>query len=176
LQGRQRRPITILFADVVGSTSSAEGMDAEDWTAVIQPALDRMLAAVERYEGHVAQVQGDGVLAFFGAPQAHEDDPERAVRAGLDMVETIGDYAPKLPGREGIQLQIRVGVNTGTAVVGPGANGAIYTAFGDAVHVAARIQSEARPGSVLITCDTYAELREVIEAEHRGAIGVKGKT
>jgi class 3 adenylate cyclase/tetratricopeptide (TPR) repeat protein len=177
LQGRQRRPITILFADIVGSTSLAEGMDAEDWAAIIQPALDRMLAAIKRYEGHVAQVQGDGVLAFFGAPEAHEDDPERAVRAGLDMVDAIADYAPHLPGREGVQLQIRVGVNTGTAVVGAGGGiGQDYTAFGDAVNVAARIQSEARPGAVLITADTHAELHDVIEAEHRGVISVKGKT
>ncbi|MBA2632343.1 MAG: adenylate/guanylate cyclase domain-containing protein [Chloroflexi bacterium] len=176
LQGRQRRPITILFADIVGSTSLAEDMDAEDWTAIIQPALDRMLAAVKRYEGHVAQVQGDGVLAFFGAPEAHEDDPERAVRAGLDMVDAIGEYVPRLPGREEVQLQIRVGVNTGTAVVGAGDGiGQDYTAFGDAVNVAARIQGEARPGAVLITADTHAALRDVIEAEHRGAISVKGK-
>jgi class 3 adenylate cyclase/tetratricopeptide (TPR) repeat protein len=176
LQGRQRRPITILFADIVGSTSLAEGMDAEDWTAIIQPALDQMLAAVKRYEGHVAQVQGDGVLAFFGAPEAHEDDPERAVRAGLEMVDAIGEYTPRLPGREGLQLQIRVGVNTGTAVVGASDGvGQDYTAFGDAVNVAARIQREASPGAVLITAGTHEELRDVVEAEHRGAISVKGK-
>lgn len=175
LQGRQRRPITILFADIVGSTSLAEAMDAEDWAAIVQPALDQMLAAVKRYEGHVAQVQGDGILAFFGAPEAHEDDPERAVRAGIDMVDAIAEYVPRLPGQEGLQLQIRVGVNTGTAVVGAGDIGQDYTAFGDAVNIAARIQSEARPGAVLITADTHAELQDVIEAQPRGAISVKGK-
>jgi class 3 adenylate cyclase/tetratricopeptide (TPR) repeat protein len=176
LRGRERRPITILFADVVGSTSLAEGMDAEDWTAIIQPALDRLLAVVVRYEGHVAQVQGDGILAFFGAPEAHEDDPERAVRAGLDMVDAIGEYAPRLPDSKEVRLRIRVGVNTGTAVVGTSEGmGQDYTAFGDAVNVAARIQSEARPGAVLITTDTHAALRDVIEAEPRGPIHVKGK-
>ena len=176
LRGRERRPITILFAAIVGSTSLAESMDAEDWTAIVQPALDRMLAVVRRYEGHVGQVQGDGILAFFGAPEAHEDDSERAVRAGLDMVHAMDDYAPRLPGHGRIHLQIRVGVNTGTAVVGtPDGNGRDYTALGDAVNIAARIQNEARPGAVLITADTYTELRNVIEARPRGAINVKGK-
>ena len=84
----ERKPVTALFADVVGSTTLAEQMDPEDWTQIINEAFDLMSKAVFHYEGTIAQLQGDAMLAFFGAPVAHEDDPERAVRAALDMIET----------------------------------------------------------------------------------------
>ena len=89
----ERKPVTALFADVVGSTTLAEQMDPEDWTAIINEAFDLMSAAVFRYEGTIAQLQGDAMLAFFGAPVAHEDDPERAVRAALDMIAAIDEFA-----------------------------------------------------------------------------------
>src|SRR6266566_216430 len=86
----ERRHITVLFADIAGSTAIAERMDPEDWTAVVGQAFARINATVERYDGTIARLMGDGVLAFFGAPIAHEDDPERAVRCGLDMARSIG--------------------------------------------------------------------------------------
>src|SRR5213594_5138682 len=87
----ERRPITVLFADIAGSTSIAERMDPEDWTALVGEAYKRMTRTIERYDGTIARLMGDGVLAFFGAPVAHEDDPERAVRCGLDMVRAIDE-------------------------------------------------------------------------------------
>src|SRR5256712_9166289 len=87
----ERRPITVLFADIAGSTAIAEHMDPEDWTAIVGQAFARMNQTIERYGGTVARLMGDGVLAFFGAPVAHEDDPERAVRCGLEMARAIDE-------------------------------------------------------------------------------------
>ena len=89
----ERKPVTALFADVVGSTALAEAIDPEDWTAIINEAFDLMSRAVFRYEGTIAQLQGDAMLAFFGAPVAHEDDPERAIFAALDMLAAIDEFA-----------------------------------------------------------------------------------
>ena len=95
----ERKPVTALFADVVGSTTFLESMDPEDWTAIINQAFDLMSAAVFRYEGTIAQLQGDAMLAFFGAPVAHEDDPERAVHAALDMIAVDRRVLAPAPGQ-----------------------------------------------------------------------------
>src|SRR5260221_13428516 len=148
----ERRPITVLFADIAGSTSIAERLDPEDWTVLIGQAFERMNSTIEHYGGTIARLMGDGVLAFFGAPAAHEDDPERAVRCGLDLVRAIDelDAAQHIPNAEA--LKVRVGINTGPVVVGVGGTetASEYTAMGDTVNVAARMQASARPGSVLI--------------------------
>ncbi|MDP9265951.1 MAG: adenylate/guanylate cyclase domain-containing protein [Chloroflexota bacterium] len=153
----ERKPVTAVFADVVNSTTLAESMDPEDWTEIINEAFERMSRGIYRYEGTIARLMGDAILAFFGAPVAHEDDPERAVRAGLDMVARVADFGRELKRTHGIDFQIRVGMNTGPVVVGNvGTDLAYeYTATGDAVNVAARMQSAARPGTVLITAATY---------------------
>jgi class 3 adenylate cyclase len=166
----ERRPITVLFADIAGSTAIAERMDPEDWTALIGKALAEMSHTVERFGGTVARLMGDGVLAFFGAPVAHEDDPERAVRCGLQMVQVIDQL--------GGGLQVRVGVNTGPVVVGVvGTDTAHeYTAMGDAVNVAARMQAAARPGSVLVTAATHRFVAPLVDAVDVGLLEVKGKT
>jgi class 3 adenylate cyclase len=174
----ERRPLTVLFADIAGSTAIAERLDPEDWTAIVGDAFACMNQTVERYGGTVARLMGDGVLAFFGAPVAHEDDPERAVRCGLDMVRSIAELdAPRhTPGAEG--LQVRVGINTGPVVVGlVGTDTAHeYTAMGDAVNVAARMQAAARPGSVLVTSATYRFIAPLVEAADVGTLALKGKT
>src|SRR5690242_11899642 len=162
----ERRPITVLFADIAGSTAIAERLDPEDWTHLVGDAFKRMNATIERYHGTVARLMGDGVLAFFGAPVAHEDDPVRAVRCGLDMVQAIEDLAaPKKTGAVA-DLRVRVGINTGPVVVGiVGTNKASeYTAMGDTVNVAARMQANARPGSVLITAATHRFVAPLAEA------------
>ncbi len=174
----ERRPLTVLFADIAGSTAIAERLDPEDWTAIVGDAFACMNLTVERYGGTVARLMGDGVLAFFGAPVAHEDDPERAVRCGLDMVRSIEelDAARHTPGAE--SLQVRVGINTGPVVVGlVGTDKAHeYTAMGDAVNVAARMQAAARPGSVLVTAATYRFIAPLVEAADVGSLALKGKS
>src|SRR6266480_5519776 len=96
----ERRPITVLFADIAGSTAIAERMDPEDWTQIVSQAFARMNATVTRYDGTIARLMGDGVLAFFGAPVAHEDDPLRAVRCGLDMAHAVDDLSAELNAKE----------------------------------------------------------------------------
>src|SRR6478752_4240558 len=100
----ERRPITVLFADIAGSTSIAERLDPEDWTTLVGDAFQRMNRTIERYGGTIARLMGDGVLAFFGAPIAHEDDPERAVRCGLDLARAVDELSAELNAKELIDL------------------------------------------------------------------------
>jgi len=176
-RGGERRPVTTLFADVVGSTGLAETMDPEEWAELIGDATTTMGKVVDRYGGRVSQVLGDGILAFFGVPVAHEDDPQRAVRAGLDLIREMRTYATSPQQPEG-SLQVRVGLNTGLAVtrdVSLGASSTDYTALGDAVNVAARLQAEAAPNTVLIGPTTYAFVSHSVNATPRGPLVLKGK-
>ena len=175
----ERRPVTVLFADVVGSTALVESMDPEDWTAIVNEAFDAMSTAIYRYEGTIARLMGDAVLAFFGAPVAHEDDPQRAVRAALDMIRAIdSELRPRVQREQGSDFRIRAGINTGEVVVGVvGSDLAYeYTAMGDAVNVASRIHSAAEPGTLLVTAATYRFVMPVVEAVDRGELDVKGKS
>lgn len=173
----ERKPVTALFADVVGSTALAEQMDPEDWTAMMNEAFDQMSKAVFRYEGTIAQLQGDAMVAFFGAPVAHEDDPDRAVRAALEMVAAVDEFARQLKVTHGIEFRIRAGINSGPVVVGTVGTDLRYeyTALGDAMNVAARMQAAAEPGSVLITASTHRFVTDAFETEDIGEIEVKGK-
>lgn len=152
-------------------------MDPEDWTNLVNRIVAGMAAAIERYDGTVTHFGGDSILALFGAPQAHEDDPYRAVRAGLDIVEATSLLAAEVRVDTGIEVAVRVGVNTGLVVVGDVAAGGLntYTAIGDATNVAARIQSEARPGTLLISKDTYELISSDVEATPLPPVEVKGK-
>jgi class 3 adenylate cyclase len=173
----ERRIVTALFADVVGSTSLAEQMDPEDWTAVMNRAFDLLTPAIYRYEGSIARLMGDALLAFFGAPVAHEDDPVRAVRAALDLLAQAGEYAAELRRTHGIDFGLRVGLNTGHVVVGEvGSNLAYeYTAMGDAVNLAARLQTAARPMTALIGESTYRFVEPLFDCADLGEISIKGK-
>src|SRR6266851_2241054 len=173
----ERRPITVLFADIAGSTAIAERMDPEDWTVLVGEAFKRMNSTIERYGGTVARLMGDGVLAFFGAPTAHEDDPERAVRCGLDMVREIDELSAAQKSPDAHSLKVRVGINTGPVVVGVvGTQSASeYTAMGDAVNVAARMQALARPGTVLVTGATHRFIARLVESVDVGPLELKGK-
>jgi class 3 adenylate cyclase len=173
----ERKPVTALFADVVGSTAMAEQMDPEDWTAMINEAFDLMSRAVFRYEGTIAQLQGDAMLAFFGAPVAHEDDPERAILAALDMLDATAEFAAQLKASQGIEFRIRAGINSGPVMVGNVGSDLRYeyTALGDAVNVAARMQAAAAPGTVLITEMTRRLTGDAFELEDLGGVEVKGK-
>ena len=174
----ERRPLTVLFADIAGSTAIAERMDPEDWTAIVSQAFARMNATVTRYDGTVARLMGDGLLAFFGAPVAHEDDPLRAVRCGLDMARAVDELSLELNAKEPIDLKVRVGINTGPVVVGVvGTHAASeYTAMGDAVNVASRIQALARPGTVLVSGATHRFVAALVDSVDVGALDLKGKT
>ena len=173
----ERKPVTALFVDVVGSTSLAERTDPEDWTVIINEAFDLMSRAVFHYEGTIAQLQGDALLAFFGAPIAHEDDPERAIFAALDMLESIEEFARQLKATQGIEFNIRAGLNSGPVMVGNVGSDLRYeyTALGDAVNVAARMQTAAQPGTILITEMTRRLTGDNFELEDLGDIAVKGK-
>ena len=174
----ERRPLTILFADIAGSTTIAEKLDPEDWTVLVQQAFDRLNTIASRYGGTVARLMGDGVLVFFGAPVAHEDDPERAVRCGLDMVREIEGLGGPAHAEHSVPLQVRVGINTGPVVVGMVGSDVAreYTAMGDAVNIAARMQASAPPGGVMITAATYKFIAPLVDAIDAGALELKGKS
>jgi class 3 adenylate cyclase/tetratricopeptide (TPR) repeat protein len=169
--------VTILFCDVQGSTSMAEQMDAEEWTDLMNAAYEHLIAPVYRHEGTVARLMGDAILAFFGAPTAHEDDPQRAVMAGLEIVASIAGLSGLLAAERGLDLGVRVGINTGPVVVGEVGSELRqeYTAMGDAVNVAARMEQTAEPGTVQITEDTYRLVAELFDVEPLGAVELKGK-
>ena len=173
----ERKTVTCLFADVVGSTSLAEQMDAEDWTAVMNRAFELISKKIYDYEGTIARLLGDALLAFFGAPVAHEDDPVRAVRASLDVLKVVHEYAEEVRRKHGIDFAMRVGLNTGPVVVGEVGSDLKYeyTAMGDAINLAARMQSAARPMSLLISEHTHRFVAPVFECVDLGQIDVKGK-
>jgi ABC-type oligopeptide transport system substrate-binding subunit/class 3 adenylate cyclase len=176
---KERRVVTMLFSDVKGSTSMAEHLDPEDWAEIMDGAFEFLIAPIYRYEGTLARLMGDAILAFFGAPIAHEDDPERACRAALEITAQAAEYAEKLEKERGITgFHVRVGINTGLVVVGEAGSDlrVEYTAMGDAVNLAARMESAASPGTVLITEDTHKLIAPLFETEALGAIQVKGRT
>jgi class 3 adenylate cyclase len=160
--------VTVLFADLVGFTARAEQLDPEDVRAVLSPFYARLRAELERFGGTVEKFIGDAVMALFGAPAAHEDDPERAVRAAL----AIRDWV-----REQEQIQVRVGVNTGEALIALGARPGHGEgmAAGDVVNTAARLQAAAPVNGVLAGERTFRQTRGVIEYRPAPAVAAKGK-
>jgi ABC-type oligopeptide transport system substrate-binding subunit/class 3 adenylate cyclase len=175
---RERRIVTILFSDVKGSTAMAEDLDPEDVMEIMDGAFDVLIAPIYRYEGTLARLMGDAVLAFFGAPIAHEDDPERAIRAALEIVEGARAYGQRLQWERAIEgFNVRVGINTGLVVVGEvGSDLRVeYTAMGDTINLAARMEQNAPPGSILITHDTYRHVRGVFDVLHQEPLQVKGR-
>jgi class 3 adenylate cyclase len=174
----ERKVVTALFLDVVGSTALAENMDPEDWTLIMNQAFDALSwVIIKEYDGAIARLMGDAILAFFGAPLAHEDDPIRAVHAGLGLLEAARKYADEVRAKHGIEFAVRVGINTGPVVVGEVGSDLKfeYTAMGDAINLAARMQSAARPMTVLISEHTYRFVAPVFECLDLGLIEVKGK-
>ena len=174
----ERRLVTILFSDVKGSTEMAEGLDPEEVMEIMNGAFEVLIEPVYRYEGTLARLMGDAVLAFFGAPIAHEDDPERACRAALDIIDGAQRYAARLQQERGIHgFNVRVGINTGLVVVGEvGSDLRVeYTAMGDAINVAARMEGAADAGTVLVSEETHRLTAPLFETQAVGPIDVKGK-
>ena len=175
----ERRVITAVFADLVGSTSLGERLDPEELKLIVGDAVARVIDAVESFGGTIKDLAGDGVLALFGAPTAHEDDPERAVRASLRIVEEIADYAQEVEDAWGVGgFGVRVGVQTGPVVVGAiGAGGRVeYAALGDAVNTAARLQSAAGPAEVLVGEATMRLVEPMFDWGEPTELQLKGKS
>jgi class 3 adenylate cyclase/tetratricopeptide (TPR) repeat protein len=174
----ERRVVTMLFCDLKGSTAAAEGLDPEDWTEIMNGAFAQMIKPVYQYEGTVARLMGDALLAFFGAPIAHEDDPRRAILAGLDIVEAIKPYRKQIKERYSVDFDVRVGINTGLVVVGAvGSDLRMeYSALGDAINLAARMEQTAEPGTVRIAHDTYKLIKNLFQFKSLGGVEVKGKS
>jgi class 3 adenylate cyclase len=173
----ERRVVTILFADVVQSTALSEKVGAEAWLAIINGALDRITPVIYRYEGTIAKLVGDGLWAFFGAPVAHEDDPVRAVRAALDLLDAVREYAAEVRQRYGVELAMRACLNTGPVVIGPVGDDLKYeyTATGGVVNLAARLKFAAPPMAVLVTEDTHRFVSPLFETQDLGPIPVAGR-
>jgi class 3 adenylate cyclase/tetratricopeptide (TPR) repeat protein len=172
----ERKQVTVLFVDVSGFTSLSERLDPEDVHGLMKRAFDLMLAEVHRYEGTVNQFLGDGIMALFGAPIAHEDHARRAVLAALGIARALEEYRAELAPR-GISFRARQGLNTGLVVVGSigGDLRMDYTAVGDTTNVAARLQQASEPGRVTVSDATYRLVRGYVEARALGEMHLKGK-
>jgi class 3 adenylate cyclase/tetratricopeptide (TPR) repeat protein len=177
--GGERKTITALFADIKGSMDLLEDLDPEDARQIIDPALQLMMDAVHRYEGYVAQSLGDGIFALFGAPIAHEDHPQRALYAALRMQEDSRRYAEKLGQERGVNVQIRVGLNTGEVVVRSIRTDDLHTDYvpiGHSTSLAARMEGLATPGSIVVSEHTHKLAEGFFEFRSLGAVQVKGVT
>jgi class 3 adenylate cyclase len=176
--GDELRPVTALFADIVGSTALGERLAADEVKVVVGECVTRMTRIVEQFGGTVQAYMGDGIAAFFGIPAAHEDDPERASRAGLRIIEAVGDYAAEVDAAWGISnFNARVGINTGETAVGlVGGSDPQSVSLGDTTNVAARLQSAADPGTIAIGEATAKCLVHRFALEPLGEISVKGRS
>jgi class 3 adenylate cyclase len=171
------RPVTALFADLVGSTAIGERLTPEEVKALIGECVSLMARAVEQFGGVVDAFMGDGIAAFFGLPVAHEDDPERAARAALHIVHVVGEYARDIETAWGIaDFNVRVGLNSGQVAVGlVGGAKRQFVALGDTTNVAARLQGVAEPGSVVVGEATARRLSDHFVLEPLGEVSVKGR-
>src|SRR4051794_19951992 len=167
----ERRVVTVLFADLVGYTALAEHLDPERVKRLVESCFERLVADIELFGGRVDKLLGDAIVALFGAPVAHEDDAERAVRAALRMQDTLARYAAET---EADELRMRIGINTGEVLVGTLA-GSDYTAMGDVVNTASRLQALAPPGGVLAGSATIALCPPSIHSEPFGVTRLRGR-
>jgi class 3 adenylate cyclase/predicted ATPase len=173
-EARERKSVTVLFCDLVGFTATADGADPEEVQARLSPYHARSRREIERFGGTVEKFIGDAVMAAFGAPAVHEDDPERAVRAGLALLDTV----EQLNDEQGLGLAVRIGINSGTAVVTTSARPELGEGMvtGDVVNTAARLQTAAEPGTVVVGEATWRATRHVIDYKELPAVMVKGKS
>ncbi|KRQ92724.1 hypothetical protein CQ12_26440 [Bradyrhizobium jicamae] len=172
----ERRQLTVVFVDIVGSTPLSERIDPEEFFAVIRTYRDICDEQIRRYDGHIARMIGDGLLAYFGVPQAHENDPERAVRASLAIAAAIKEHKFLLSDRSFVRLGVRIGVNTGVVVVGsvPGEPPDRREVFGSSAHVAARLQGLAGEHGVVVGLSTYELTRGTFSYAPLGRQSLKG--
>ncbi|MBI3326420.1 MAG: AAA family ATPase, partial [Nitrospinae bacterium] len=172
----ERKQVTVLFADLRGSLELIADRDPEDARTLLDPVLERLMAAVHRYEGTVNQVMGDGIMALFGAPIAHEDHAVRACYAALAMQEAIRRYTAEVRRAHGLEVQVRVGLNSGEVVVRAIGNDLHmdYSAIGQTTHLAARMEQLAPPGSIRLTAETLRLAEGFVQVNPLGPVPVKG--
>lgn len=173
----ERKTITALFADMAGSTALIHDLDPEEAHRLIEPVIALMMEAVHHYEGYVAKTLGDGILALFGAPIAHEDHPQRALYAALRMQQAIHRHSDRIRLEKGIPLQIRVGIHTGEVVVRSIRTDNLHTDYdpvGNTIHIASRMEGIAAPSSILVSEPTYKLAEGYFEFKALGAAQVKG--
>ena len=174
----ERKQVTVLFADMKGSMELLADRDPEEARKLLDPVIEHMMEAVHRYEGTVSNLMGDGIMALFGAPLSHEDHAVRACYAALRMQESVNRYADGVRRTEGVPIQIRVGLNSGEVVVGAIGNDLKmdYTAIGQTVHLASRMEQLATPGTVLLTPDALRLAEGYVQVKPLGPVSVKGLT
>ena len=172
----ERREVTVLFADAVNFTQLSVSLDAESVFNLINDLLSRLVACIHRYGGVVDKFTGDGLMAIFGAPIAHENDAELALRAALDMQTAAKDFAPTAQAQLGAPLEIRIGINSGLAVAGILGTDeqAAYTVIGESVNLAARLESSAKPGRILVSANVYTRTHPFFDFSPQKEIVVKG--
>jgi class 3 adenylate cyclase/tetratricopeptide (TPR) repeat protein len=174
----ERKQVTVLFADMKGSMELLADRDPEEARKLLDPVIEHMMEAVHRYEGTVSNLMGDGIMALFGAPLAHEDHAVRACYAALRMQESVNRYAEEVRRTEGVPIQIRVGLNSGEVVVGAIGNDLKmdYTAVGQTVHLASRMEQMATPGTIMMTPDALRLAEGYVQVKSLGPVSVKGLT
>src|SRR5689334_15428865 len=172
----ERRQLTMFFCDLVGSTSLASRFDPEEWREIVGSYYDACAKVIARFDGHIAQYLGDGLLVYFGYPHAHEDDAQRAVRAGLGIIEAVDQLNPALSDRHGISLAVRLGCHTGLVVVGNevGGTGHDDMVLGDTPNIAARLEAIAAPNTLVIGALTHQILGGLFTYESLGTPPLKG--
>ncbi len=170
----QLRTVTVLFCDLVGSVALAERLDPEELRDVVQSYQRVCSEAVERYGGHVAQLLGDGLMAYFGFPTALEQDPQRAARAGLDIIPAVAALGTKVAARHGVGLQVRVGIHTGRGIATAMGETRETLVVGQVSNIAARIQAIAEPGMVAVSAKTFPLLRGLFDCQSLGQHDLKG--
>ena len=172
----ERRQLTVLFCDLVDSTRLASQLDPEEWREVVRAYQETCAKVIARYEGHIAQYLGDGLLVYFGWPQAHEDDAQRAVRTGLGVIEALGQLNTHLEQERGVQLAVRLGVHTGLVVVGDVGGGTRQEqlALGETPNLAARLQGIAAPNTLVISAATSQLLGGFFVCQSLGTPPLRG--
>jgi class 3 adenylate cyclase/predicted ATPase len=172
----ERRQLTVLFCDLADSTALASRLDPEDWREVVRAYQDTCAKVIQRFEGHIAQYLGDGLLVYFGYPRAHEDDAQRAVRAGLGVVDAVGQLNARLAHARGVHLVVRIGIHTGLVVVGEVGGGGRHEelALGETPNLAARLQGTAAPNVVVISAATLPLLGGFFACQELGTQRLKG--
>jgi class 3 adenylate cyclase/DNA-binding IscR family transcriptional regulator len=172
----ERKQVTVLFADVSGSMDLAEQEDPEEWRGIMQRFFSTLAEAVTRFEGTVDKFTGDGIMAIFGAPVAHEDHARRACYAALQMLDDVAEYAAELRRAKGLNFSTRIGINSGEVVAGAidGGGGSSYTAIGHTVGLAQRMEALAEPGKAYLTESTAALARGYLDLQDLGEFEIKG--